>query len=165
MNTGIPDAGVLKFAPALAYNKSLKILGLSNNYIGDVGGMALAKALEHNHVLVQLELAKNWLTDKSVEGVDENGRTCGWANLLFHNICLESIDFTVNKFTDGGGGAISSALDKNQDGQIQWMDFEFCRLSGPIKRKITESISKRKAKREDLWEAIKIQEFFALACP
>ena len=79
------------------------------------------------------------------------------------NTCLESIDFNANKFTDAGGGTISSALDKNQDGQIQWLDFDFCRLSGPIKRKIMESISKRKAKREELWEAIKIQEFFALA--
>ena len=167
VNTGIPDAGVLKFAPALAFNKSLKTLGLSNNYIGDQGGVALAKALQDNHVLVQLELSKNWLTDGSVECEEQvmpgKKETFGFARLILENICLESIDFSMNKFSDSGGGTISSALDKNQDGQIQWLDFDFCRLSGPIKRKITESISKRKAKREELWEAIKIQEFFALA--
>lgn len=89
---------------ALAVNKSLKTLVLSNNNISDVGAEALATALKVNSTLTCLSLH-----ECEISGIGANKL----AVALMHNTSLTSLNLGRNPITSTGVTALAEALKVN----------------------------------------------------
>ena len=99
-NIGLGKQGVLLLAQALAENKSLTTLNLSENSINEECGVSLAFALSKNSTLLTLDLSQNPLKNPTAFAF---GEILSSSNLLH-------LDLSGCAFADEGALSIAGAL-------------------------------------------------------
>jgi len=97
---------VYLLAKALAINRTLVKLDLSNNGLSPITGVYIVKNLKNNITLTDLNLSKNGLNDDFAEALAET---------LTHNEILWRVDISHNPIGELGGQALLKAIRESND--------------------------------------------------
>jgi len=97
---------VYLLSKAIAINRTLVKLDLSNNGLSPITGVYIVKNLKNNITLTDLNLSKNGLNDDFAEALAET---------LTHNEILWRVDISHNPIGEVGGHALLKAIRESND--------------------------------------------------
>ena len=100
--TGITSYGVAALADMLMTSSEMKVLRLSNNYIGLYGVTMLANGLLRNHSLQHLDLSWNSIGSDGAKAL---------SSVLKRNRRIQILNLSQNNITSGGAIAIADGIE------------------------------------------------------